>query len=337
MFHSARLKLTAWYLLIIMSISILFSVIIYNGVNTELRRFEQMQQYLQERQQEDWPLSPSLRRLQYNLDMVAEARRRVILTLGVLNIGILVLSGMAGYFLAGRTLEPIQEMVEEQKRFVTDVSHELRTPLTALKSEIEVNLRDKKMSLTEAKKLLKSNLEEVNNLQILSDNLIKLTMYSQTKTLQFSSVTLREVFEDAVKKIMPLAKRKSITIKNMSGEERVKGERQSLTELFVILLDNAIKYSHVKTKVTVSSAKKRDMVTISVKDEGMGISHEDIDHLFDRFYRADKSRTKTDIQGYGLGLSIAKKIVDEHHGRIVVKSEVDRGSEFIVSLPATTS
>lgn len=172
MFRSARLKLTAWYLLIIMLISVSFSIGIYNVQIRELERFRRVQPIRAE------DLTPNgIRSRVFVIDqtLIDEAEDNLQFTLIIINVGILILAGYSGYFLAGRTLTPIREMVDEQNRFITDASHELRTPITSLRSEIEVTLRDKNLNLKEARELLKSNLEEVNNLQYLSDNLIKLS------------------------------------------------------------------------------------------------------------------------------------------------------------------
>src|SRR5690349_4348223 len=144
MFENARLKLTAWYLVIIMAISLMFSCVIYTSINTEFQRFERIQLRIHEDIQEGFPIPPP-RFGRPDPEMIEESRKRVVLILAVINVSILFLSGIAGYFLAGRTLKPIKKMVEEQRRFVTDASHELRTPLTALRSEIEVGLRNKQL------------------------------------------------------------------------------------------------------------------------------------------------------------------------------------------------
>src|SRR3989344_1788509 len=333
MFNNARLKLTTWYLLIIMLISISFSFAIYEILTFELDRVEHMQRARQEK------FSPiTLHPLRsIDLEVIEETKDRLKIRLLIINLGILSFAGLAGYFLAGRTLRPIKEMVDEQNRFITDASHELRTPLTSIKSEIEVNLRDKKLNLSDAKKLLQSNLEEVNNLQYLSDNLIKL---SQNQTVNrdelFEKVLLKDVIDEAVKKAEKLANFKNITIVREMKHFTITGERQSLIELFVILLDNAIKYSPKNSKVIINLSRhprggRSNFVEIQVKDQGMGIAKEDMPHLFDRFYRADKSRGSA---GYGLGLSIAKQIVEKNKGNIKVESEISKGSTFTVYLPA---
>lgn len=332
MFKSARIKLTAWYLLIIMLISASFSVAIYRGLTSELSRIERAQRLRQEFSQ-DFPL-PERAPFRLDPDIVEETRQRIRLGLILVNLIILGASAGAGYFLAGRTLKPISEMVDEQNRFISDASHELRTPLTSLKSEIEVNLRDKKLTLGEARKLLVSNLEEVNNLQTLSDKLIKLTKYRKGENgLTFNKISLAKVAEEAVKKVSGLARNKGITIVNKVGKYIIKGNKTALDEVFVILLDNAIKYSPKGKKVTLTCKRSDTSIAFDIKDEGYGIAKEDIPHLFDRFYRADKSRTKFEASGYGLGLAIAKEIVEKHHGTISVDSKLGEGTCVTVLLP----
>ena len=329
MFEKARLKLTAWYLLIIMLISISFSLAIYRVLVMEISRVERMQRLRRELQ-----IPFEMRRPVIDPEVLNETENRLRAILIIINLGILGSSALASYFLAGRTLKPIKDMVEEQSRFITDASHELRTPLTSLKSEIEVNLRDKNLKISDAKKLLESNLEEVNNLQYLSDNLIKLTQY-QTSSIRvsFEQISLLEIIDQAQKNIANMAKQKRINIRNQVKDIQIIGDKQSLIELFVIFLDNSVKYSPKNSLITLSSKKIDDFVQVDIADKGVGISQEDLPHLFNRFYRADKSRTKSEVGGYGLGLSIAKQIVNEHKGFIKVESKFDKGSTFSIQLP----
>lgn len=201
-----------------------------------------------------------------------------------------------------------------------------------------MNLRSKNLDLTRARKLLLSNLEEVNALQVLSDGLIKLTQYQKGHDgLPIENVVLSAVADDAIRKIAPAVRKKKIHITNTVTNDAIKGNAQALTELFVIFLDNAVKYSAEKTVIRVSSTKTDGHIVIRISDQGVGIRKEDIPHLFDRFYRADKSRTKSGVSGYGLGLSIAKQIVNKHHGSIEVDSKIDHGTTFTITLPVEQS
>lgn len=337
MFERARLTLTAWYLVIIMTISLLFSFVIYSSITQEFHRFERIQVKIQEDIAEgEIPAFPPRDRLfriaRPDPEIIEESRKRVLFTLAFINLIILGLSGAAGYFLAGRTLRPIKKMVDEQKRFITDASHELRTPLTSLRSEIEVGLRNKKLTISDAQKLLKSNLEEVISLQGLSDNLLELAQNGRLiDPKNFEEVLLEDIIEKAQKKVEPLAKRKHIVFSHTIKRIIVFGIADRITELFIILLDNAVKYSPQNSSVIITAKKKKNKIVISVSDQGAGIAKEDLPYIFDRFYRADKSRSTT--SGYGLGLSIAKKIVEAHGGTIGVKNNSKKGTTFLVTLP----
>jgi len=211
--------------------------------------------------------------------------------------------------------------MEEQTRFVADASHELRTPLTALMLDFEVALRDKKMDLKTAKKIIGEGLEEGKKLKKLSDSLLEL-VNNKNVVMVKEKFNLEEIISEVTKKI---------TVTKKIGVKEMIGVKDKIEELLVILLDNAVKYGN--KKVTIETKKINNQIIIVVKDDGIGISKEDLPHIFDRFYRTDNARLKKDEGGYGLGLSIAKKIVEDHKGKIEVKSELGKGSEFRLIFP----
>jgi signal transduction histidine kinase len=330
-FKSATFKLTLFYVLIAMVVSIAFSIAIYNisakelenGFNRQARVFRDIpSQSIQDFQ------TPNLDDLR--LQQINESNDHLRHNLTLFNLLILVLSSTAGYFLARRTLKPIEEAMDAQSRFTADASHELRTPITAMRTEIEVSLRDKRLDLISAKKLLESNLEEADKLESLSNALLKLARYQDDIKKTFHKVNISDIVVTAFEKIESLANQKSIEFENELEDVSIQGDKESLTELFVILLDNAIKYSPAKSTVNISVHKTDGHVMIKVKDSGIGIKASDLPHIFDRFYRADHSRNKEKINGYGLGLSIAKNIVDLHSGTISAVSKPGKGSEFIL-------
>lgn len=341
MFHSARLKLTAWYLTIIMVLSLMFSVAIYKVLTQEIERFERSSRFRIERRLREDLIIPDDSRLHrfpmplpISQELIEETKHRILFMLALVNAGILISAGGFGYMLAGRTLRPIQAIVEEQHRFVSDASHELRTPITSLKSAFEVYLRQIDPRSSETRTLIKESLQEVDKLQSLSESLLQLAQYQQpNRNLPVTSLPITEIIDKAIHNVTPLAKKKHIIITNRVHDALVQGNKDSITDLLVILLDNAIKYSPDKSTVTIASEKTDGSLTLSVTDNGIGIGENDVAHIFDRFYRADSARSKLHAGGYGLGLSIAKQIVDLHHGDITIQSREHKGTTIVVRLP----
>lgn len=315
-----------------MLISGLFSLIIYKGVTSEVEsRFRSIESRVRiEERMRIFPEPPSPF-LEEHLEAV---KRQMLIMLLFTNGVILILSGAAGYFLASKTLKPIEDALEEQSRFIADASHELRTPLTALKASTEVALRDKKLSAKDARLALESNLEDVNGLQVLADDLLSLAQYEKGyEDFIFEKANIREIIDNAQRKTRSLAKKKNIEVASDVQEAILVAHKQSLKKLVRILLDNALKYTQKDGKVFITTKQDKAHLLIEVRDSGIGISKEDLSHIFDRFYRVDQSRSKTKVPGYGLGLSIAKEIVDLHKGSINVSSVQNKGTTFTIKLP----
>ena len=332
MFKKARLRLTGWYLLIIMVISISFSAFIYRSVSMEFqRRLGVIETRLHQR---GMRMSPPDNQTLNFIEDIKEAQKQVFFTLVYTNGVILIISGIAGYFLAGKTLKPIEDAMEDQKRFISDASHELKTPLTAMQTSTEVTLRDKNLKLKDAKHTLKGNLDDIDDLKLLTNNLLELTSYQQNgSNLLFEEVDLKDLVKKTVKKITPLADKKKVKIVTKTEKVAINANKESIKRLISILVDNAIKYTPKNGKISVFVTRKSRYAYVKVKDTGVGIPKKDLPCIFDRFYRSDKSRSKKGSGGYGLGLSIAKRIVDIHKGTIKVDSSPKKGSTFTVKLP----
>ncbi|MFH1244760.1 MAG: HAMP domain-containing sensor histidine kinase [bacterium] len=331
MFKEARLKLTGWYLLIIMAVSLAFSGFIYRAASMELNRFAEAQRMRFERRAfelynpRDFGVNPQII---VDSELLSEAKRRILVSLGVINLGILGIAGVLGYYLSGKTLSPIQEMVDEQYRFVSDASHELKTPITAIKTTLEVAIRDKQLTKEEASDTLVTSLEEVNRLQKLAEGLLELTHKKVVGEMEPQNVA--ETVQLAIKMIRPLVEKKNVVIK--SRLQKVVGniEPSSLVRAIVAILDNAVKYSRSRGKIVVSEKVEGKTIKITVTDHGAGIEGKDIPHVFDRFYRTDSARSES---GYGLGLSIAKQIIEEHRGTISIRSKLSKGTSVTIALP----
>jgi two-component system OmpR family sensor kinase len=239
----------------------------------------------------------------------------------------------------GRLAETFNAMIGRLKdafqrinQFSIDVSHELKTPLTILKGETEVALR-KEREKDDYQKLLLSNLEEIDRMSCIIDDLLLLSK-ADTKEIKLNieEVALRDLIMDVCMNMKVVADKKSVELQISELEDvRLKGDELKLRRMLLNVVENGIKYSHVGGKVSVSSYVNDGYARIDVKDDGIGISEEDIKYVFDRFYRADRSRKRE--SGSGLGLSISRWIAGAHKGSIEVKSQPAQGSVFTIKLP----
>jgi signal transduction histidine kinase len=266
--------------------------------------------------------------------LLDDSKTTIILNLIVVNAAIFVGGGILSYCLARRTLKPIEEAHEAQRRFTADASHELRTPIAAMQTEIEVALMDKNLTLGDAKKQLNSNLEELGHLTSLSEGLLRLARL-EDNDLDKSSAGLKPILDSAINRVSQRAAKKTIKIKlNCQPKLSLMADRAILEESFVTLLDNAIKYSPSKSDIEINAQKELHNIKITIKDQGAGIDKKDLPHIFDRFYRSDKARNKNKTDGYGLGLAIAKKIIVLHDGKISATSRRGNGTVFTILLPS---
>ena len=343
---SIRLALS--YLAIIMVLSIDFSIIFYNtssgalhvgtlggaeGVQKPITSVDIGVNNGQPTLPLTVPTASDSRYVQLLQRRLATIQTDLLHRLIVLNTAALIGGSVFSYYLARRTLRPIEAAMEAQSRFTADASHELRTPLAVMQAENEVALRKPDLSLGRAKAIIRSNLEEVIKLRQLSEGLLDLTHHTPTDNV-LSTVVFGEVVSEAINRMMKPAQAKHITIIDKVPKLSIQGDGPSLTQALVILLDNAIKYSAAKRKIHIDGGLKGKYAYLSIRDEGPGIRATDLPHIFERFYRADASRSRQNVDGYGLGLSIAQKIIRYHGGEITVSSSLGQGSTFTMKLPA---
>ena len=331
MFRSATFKLTAWYMLIIVAITLLFSFVIYRLASDELASSlaHQSARFIDE-----FPAFSSNGLLRETSEL-NQGRREILGNLVLINIGVFITAGIASYALARRTLRPIEAAHTQQKRFTADVSHELRTPLTALHMETEVALMDKRASKTHLRQALESNLEETLKLERLINSLMRLTKLEAAELQQsFVPIAVEDIVTDALETAAAVATQRQIKLVTKKlPSVNVLGDRASLSQLCLVLLENAIKYSTAGSDVEISGSRSGDSVSIIISDHGVGIERDALQHIFDRFYRADKARTSGNTTGFGLGLSIAKQIAETHKGSVTIKSRLNHGTTAIIQLP----
>lgn len=329
MFESATLKLTIWYLLGVMLLSLGFSVLVYNSALGELEaRLDIIGTRLQEREVN---LSPQFNFSTVREHQLQEATANILTVLIYSNLIILAIASVASYLWARQTLRPIEEAHEAQGRFTSDASHELRTPLSVMQAEIEMVLRDQSATKADYRDTLVSNQEEVIRLTRLSTLLLRLAQLD-TQSLSWKEKNLHTIAEEATK-TFPTEQRRRIHIQSSKKAVKATINKESITELLVILLDNALKYSTPHTEISVKLFREKGKRCFSITNHGAGIEETEINQIFHRFYRADSSRTKTSVGGYGLGLSLAQKIVELHHGEIAVQSIPHKTTSFTVKLP----
>ncbi len=229
--------------------------------------------------------------------------------------------------------ERLQEAFESQRQFVGDAAHELRTPLTAMKGNLEVALQRERPT-EEYRDVLATSLGQVEHLARLVKSLLTLTQFSgKHPPIDLKPVLLEPLIKDLASELSILADDKGCQFHtHLQPVPKIFGDVGQLKQLFINLLDNAIRHTPEGGSVTVQMHSSADTVQLTVEDTGSGIGQEHLPHIFERFYRADQARDR-ESGGTGLGLAIAREIVLAHHGTITVQSKVGKGSVFTVSLP----
>lgn len=330
MFKSAYIRLTLWYLALVMAISLVFSMVLYNIASSQLADELRRQSATIYNQ---FPVFHHELILHPRINLLA-GDHIILLRLITFNIIVLISAGLASYWLARRTLRPIEIAHEQQKIFTSNVSHELRTPLTALKMESEVALMSNNLTLDDFKKTINSNLEEVIKLEHLINNILRLTrLENEEIKSHFTNNSINKIVDEATKKNTPIASSRDITIiQNLAKDYVISCDFDSLVQLIIIILDNAIKYSSAGQTIEIKSNLVNKQLELIISDHGHGITKESLEHIFDRFYRADKSRNKN-TEGYGLGLSIAKMIADVHNINITIASKINHGTAVKLIIP----
>lgn len=236
-------------------------------------------------------------------------------------------------FLANWILKPTEKSWQQQKQFLADASHELKTPLTVILTNADIVLSHKKDTVANQSKWVEHIQTEAKRMSTLINELLFLAKNEDAKTnVIFSALNFSDIVWNSLLPFESVIYEQGKFLESkIQSDIMIYGEENKLSQLVVILLDNACKYSNENTTIEISLSENQDKIKLSVTDVGNTISQNDIEHIFERFYRVDKSRSREN-GGYGLGLSIAQSIVNMHNGKISVQS--GQSTIFTVIFPS---
>lgn len=318
LFTNATLKLAGWYLIILMTVSLLFSVIIYQVAKSEVQ--SRLDRILDQREIAEQYLSISPELPNEQLDI---ATTNLLISLVYINITVLLIGGAGAYFLAKQTLKPIEDAHKVQSRFVANASHQLRTPLSIIKAETELVLSDENSSEESLRQTLTSNLEEINHLSNLSTMLLELSKSETSLKSTVNEINLNHLVSEIIKN-RKISSRTQLVAKT---DVLLIGHEVATRELLNILIDNSIKHSPKNSPIHIELTETRQVAMFCISNEGEGIDKKQISHVFERFYRSSSS------EGYGLGLSLAKQLIRSLDGSLTIESIPGKITKFRVSLP----
>jgi signal transduction histidine kinase len=236
-------------------------------------------------------------------------------------------------FLTDRSILPVKEAYEKQKQFVGDASHELKTPLAIINTNVDVLIDNQASTIADEMKWLKHIQFETQRMDLLIHDLLFLTQMDQSNQKQiFDVFDLSKMIESTLLSMEAILYEKGLKLNHqLESSIKIYGNHQQIVQVIMILLDNAIKYTFEKGIIQLNLERHNQHAVFTVTNTGEGIPKEHMDRIFDRFYRVDSSRTRSS-GGYGLGLAIAKSIIDQHNGKISVSSIEGVSTTFKVKL-----
>lgn len=270
-----------------------------------------------------------------NISEETKVIKTLLLILIILAAVFIVASVLLGYLMAGRAMVPISNAFNRLKEFTADASHELRTPLSIMQSSLEViETEDRNKLSSFSLTVLEDLKDEVKRMSNLVNNLLFIARSdNEQQQINKTWFSLTDVLEKLRRNFQYEAEKNQINL-NVKSPKSIKafGDKEKITQLLYIIVENAIKYNVPNGTIEISVYKENNQLRINISDTGIGIPSEHINRIFDRFYRVDQSRSR-ESGGNGLGLSIAKWIVQSHNGKLEVTSEEGKGSMFSVLLP----
>jgi len=243
----------------------------------------------------------------------------IFIVIGVISLGLLFLVSL---ILARKAIKPVEAAYNGQKQFIADASHELKTPLAVIKTNIDIINANEEDTIKNQKRWLNYVSFQADRMSNLVNNLLYLAKVDNNEKLGIESdFNLSDVIMNQVLSFEAVIYENNLELKcDIEENLKFKGDKEGINQLMGILVDNAIKHSYKDTEVVITLKKAKEKVIISVENKGEEIKAEDLEKIFERFYRVDEARDR-EKGGYGLGLSIAKSIVEKYNGKIKAESE----------------
>ena len=262
---------------------------------------------------------------------------RLIITCFVIGTVSIALLSLVSIVVVNKSIKPVEEAYESQKRFIADASHELKTPLAVVKTNIEVLNANEEDTIKNQKKWVDYISFQTDRMAKLVNNLLYLAKADNNEALGVETkFNISDGIMNQILSFEAVIFENNLNLKcDIAENIEFKGDKEGINQLVGIFIDNAIKHAFKDTDIEVELKEKKQRIYFSVKNKGETIPEEDIDMIFDRFYRVDKSRAR-EKGGYGLGLSIAKSIVEKYKGKIRVESK-DNSTIFTAELPSVES
>ncbi|MGG7143045.1 sensor histidine kinase [Clostridium nigeriense] len=253
---------------------------------------------------------------------------KVFISIGSISLILLLLISI---YLTNKTIKPIKETFEKQKQFIANASHELKTPLTIIRTNTSLVLSNKNLSVESQSKWLNYINNQIERMSELLDEMLSLAKLDTNMGLnEFVVFDLSKLLNSILLTFEAVIFENRIQLEsNIQEGISIKGDKESIKKVVIILLDNAIKYTNKSGKIDVELKQDKNKIRLKVKNTGEGIKKEDINKIFERFYRVDSSRAR-ETGGYGLGLSIAKSIVEGNNGKIHAESDIGKDTTFII-------
>nr|WP_314497533.1 HAMP domain-containing sensor histidine kinase [uncultured Peptostreptococcus sp.] len=270
-----------------------------------------------------------------NIDSEIQSLGNMVTLLILVDILSLLLVYVIARYLSSKALKPIEISWNNQVKFVQDASHELRTPVAIIQSKLESLLKQPDVTIEDEAETIAVAMRETRQLKKMINELLSLTKEESIVKLNIGRVDLEDLFKETFESYLEIAdyQEKTFNYQIKMKNKIIYTDKTKLNQLIRILVDNAFKYTEAGDKISITASDKgRDRVLILVEDTGIGISDKDQKRIFERFFRSDSVRA-TEVEGSGIGLSIAKLIVTTLYGNIRVQSKLGQGTSFSIDLP----